>query len=432
MKSPVLRLLGTVCAVLWILVVADAIVPQFQMFLLGGHVRFPSVILKVVLLGVLVAAVPLNPEARIPRGIFWAWLAFASYLALIAIVFQYRFDYSLGDVLTTYSGYYYFSLVTPLFFYVAGTVPEGRIVRWLLVVLLPLAALGIMQQLLNDPILPTRSYEGRFEVNQWRWFGLTRGFSLASSGAQFGHYLSIGAALSTVMLFRTRRSSRILGGVFLLVTVAATFATLTRGAYLEVLLATITHATPALAAETSPGVDSTDRGAEPSVVQVPWPPADWTGWTVYHWDVANGIETPGLDATIAANRDPESAFGAMGVTAPLSHVHCSLAVSSATLSSGRLRAETSQHCSGVTSHRTIARFQRDSWRGWQAYSGWGESGSASNNQWLPLIWTIACGGGGTYNYRLQARPVFNSAQHGAQQGPLTAGGSTRQACGTSP
>lgn len=242
MKSPLLRLLGIGCIVLWLLLLTDGVLPQIQMYLFGGRLVVPSVILKVLLLVSLAAAVPLNPAARIPRGIFWAWLAFASYLALIAIIFQYRFDYSLGDVLTTYSGYYYFILIAPLFFYLESAVSEKRMVRWLLVVLVPLAALGILQQVLNDPILPTRSRDGLFVVNQWRWFGFTRGFSLTSSGAQFGHYLSLVAAVSTVLLFRKRTASRAVGGFFLVLTLVATFATLTRGAYLEVLLTILTAA----------------------------------------------------------------------------------------------------------------------------------------------------------------------------------------------
>ena len=239
-NAPLLRWLGTACVALWVLALVDGIAPQAQMYLFGGRVLVPSVVIKAALLGLLVAAVPLNPGARVPRGVFAAWIAFTGYLALVAILFLYRFDYSLADVLTSYSGYYFFTLITPLFFYVAGTVPERRIVRTILAVLVPLAVLGIAQQLLADPLVPTRSRDELFQVNQWRWYGLIRGFSLTSSGAQFGHYLSLSAALATVLVLRPRRGARWVGVVLLALTTWATFATLTRGTYLEVLLAAAT------------------------------------------------------------------------------------------------------------------------------------------------------------------------------------------------
>lgn len=241
-KAPLLRWLGTACVALWVLAIVDGALPQLQMYLFDGTVPVPNVVVKVLLLAALVAAVPLNPGARVPRGIVGAWIGFATYLALVAILFLYRFGYSLGDVLTTYSGYYYYTLVTPLFFYVAGTVPEKRIVKSLLLLLVPLAALAIAQQVLKDPLVATRARDASFEINQWRWFGMVRGFSLASSGAQFGHFLSLSAALCTVLLLRGRRGTRVAAALLLALTGVATFSTLTRGAYLEVLLAAGTAA----------------------------------------------------------------------------------------------------------------------------------------------------------------------------------------------
>lgn len=172
-------------------------------------------------------------------------------------------------------------------------------------------------------------------------------------------------------------------------------------------------------------------GPEPSVEHVEWPPDDWTGWTIYHWDVENDVVSAGLDAAEPSNRDAEAALEAMGVE-PSNH-QCSLGVSETQLSSGNLTASTSQHCTGVSWHSTAAQFMHSTWYGWSSYSGWGDSRRADSEEHLPVNWSINCGSGGSYEYRLRAHWVVRSGGD-LIEGPNRSGDPTAQhhTCGTAP
>lgn len=226
--------------VVLLLLSVDGALPQLQLWLFNGFVPVPSVVLKALLILLLAFAWIVNPRQKVPLRILAAWWPFTSYFVFVSLWLSYSADHSVIDVLTIASGYFFFALILPLAFALENTLPSRSVLLAVLAVAVPLCALGIYQFATNSPVLPTRSIDEGFAVNVWLFYGLTRGFSLFSSGAQFGHYLALSAALAASVLFSRgmRPGHRRLAGSILLLVLAATLATLTRGAYLEVMIVT--------------------------------------------------------------------------------------------------------------------------------------------------------------------------------------------------
>lgn len=160
------------------------------------------------------------------------------------------------------------------------------------------------------------------------------------------------------------------------------------------------------------------------------------GVTVIHWGYdgeGHEWQSKALDASIKRNNNPsdfipskiaEQDSAARGFV-------CSLYVGTTILRGGELEAGTSQTCTGAFLEQwTASQFERSSWTGYRDYSGVSVS-DTTYNEVNDLTWTVGCGNGGTYDYRLVGIPWATSSEDGNDvAGPRVYGNSGRHSCGT--
>jgi hypothetical protein len=234
-------LLGYSILALWFLLAVSGFFPQLQIALFGGSVLVPSIALKAALLAALCLAAFLLSDQRtlVPRKLALLWWILFAYLIFDALFLVTYFSRSPTYVYFSYNSYYYFLLVLPLAFLCRGILSRRVVVCSVAVLFLPLAGLGIAQYALGDPLIPTASADGYFEVFSWGFYGDVRAFSLFSSAAVFGHYIAWAGSLGVVLLFRQTKGMRFFGLILVFLAVVTGFATLTRTTYLEIAMAMI-------------------------------------------------------------------------------------------------------------------------------------------------------------------------------------------------
>lgn len=179
---------GTVLALWWLLCFVDAAWPQMQMAIFGNYVLFGMWPLHLLYLGAAGYALLRRGPPELPGALGSTWAAFAAYLAINLLFLEARFPGSFGDLLTTFYRFYFYALTIPLAFVLRGALDSARIQTLLLVLFIPLAALGLRQHFSGDPILPTVATNGTFQVYSWGFMGDVRAFSLFNSGWSFGHF----------------------------------------------------------------------------------------------------------------------------------------------------------------------------------------------------------------------------------------------------
>lgn len=165
------------------------------------------------------------------KPIMFPYATFLLYLIFHFILF--RNEFSVDYLLFSYNAYYFFVIMLPLAAHLSLSSESCN--RWLFTMSIPLLFIGILQGVLNDPLLPVASSDGYFEVQSWLYYeGKVRSFSLFSSGLNYGQFLSLlGASAACLAINARRRRRRLLFFGFLLVTTFAIYTTLTRNIYIQ-------------------------------------------------------------------------------------------------------------------------------------------------------------------------------------------------------
>lgn len=240
--------LGTAVLALSMLLLVDAFWPRVQVMLTGDYL-IPAAGLKPLVALVSIAAVLLLRK-RLPSGfMMFSGLAFGVVLVLSFANLVALQGVSVQDALVSQNAYYWTFLLMPLVLGVRSTVSSRRFTRVLLWVGLPLVLFGLLQFVLQRPIVSIEVPQAGFRVNSWRFHGTghIRAFSLFGSGQTFGYLLAPVLALLIVKAFRSRGARRFWFVAWAMATAAATAATLTRNTFLVVGLAaaaTLLYLTP--------------------------------------------------------------------------------------------------------------------------------------------------------------------------------------------
>lgn len=230
--------LGWLAFACWVLITVDGLLPQVQMVLLGGSVAVPNVTLKFLFLAVLCGAAICGRRLSVPWQLRGAYVLFLVYLAFDALlIFLLWPPNSLEYVLFGYDAYFFWLLIIALLPLTALSIRERPVVRTLLLVFIPLAALGIAQHALRLPILPTASNSGPYAYVAMSvgFFGQVRAFSLFSSPLIFGTFVAVLACIALSQLLFTVGRMRLFWTVAFGATLLAIYCTLTRVVYLEAL-----------------------------------------------------------------------------------------------------------------------------------------------------------------------------------------------------
>jgi hypothetical protein len=137
------------------------------------------------------------------------------------------------------NSYYFFLLIIPFVLLMNVNVSGTKIMWIFLAFAIPLSIVGLLQHLLNQPILPLASADGEFSINSWQFGDRVRAFSLFDSGLDFGHYLSICASLVVAAIAVKRKKMIAMNSIMLILFTMAVYTTLTRNIYIEYLFSII-------------------------------------------------------------------------------------------------------------------------------------------------------------------------------------------------
>lgn len=231
-------LIAVLSAVTLLLLVPTIINALWQQFTLLAFSRLLFSLFPLMAVGMpLVTLFALLQQDRlyVRRELAMTSLAFLGYVCLVAAfhLSELKFSY----IFTGYAVFFYFMFLLVPVSFVAGFLPY-RMMRWgLLWATAGCSVVGILQYVLNRPLLRVGDSTGDFQVLSWLFLEANpphvRGFSFFNSGLEFGIFLTF--AVGVVVAYARRRWS--LGLLILALVLAATFCTLTRNVYLGVGLA---------------------------------------------------------------------------------------------------------------------------------------------------------------------------------------------------
>ena len=234
--------LGYILLLVLLLSMIDGLMPQTEMAIFSGHVLIPTVVLKWLVIAIAGLGVLIKRKLGVPIPMLSAWVTLVTYLLFEAIFFTLSANYSLIYVAYSFESALYFLLLLPLLYTFKETVDERQIATLITWLFVPLAILGIWQSVTNHPILPTISVDQYFQVYSWDFYGRVRAFSLFGSASNFGHFLALVAAMGVAALGQCKGRRKSLAAIGLVLALVATYMTLTRATYVEVLLAVTTAA----------------------------------------------------------------------------------------------------------------------------------------------------------------------------------------------
>lgn len=206
----------------------DGILPQAQMSLLGGKIVMTNAIFRLIILAILLFGCLIHPKIRFAGIPIFPWLLCLGFLIADIPHLVFSHGMSLVEVLMSYSEYYLLLLAGPAALCFRNTISEKVVVRYVVILLLMCAMIGIAQYWTQQPILHTESSDGKFEVYSSDFIGDQRAFSLFTSGLGFGLFCAFTGALGVALL----RSHRKAAALLLALSAIACFATLTRLCYL--------------------------------------------------------------------------------------------------------------------------------------------------------------------------------------------------------
>jgi len=227
LNLPVSRLVASSAVVLCLLSVAEGVIPQLQMFLLGGQILTGNIVVKVALLGIAVLGCFASLRVRSAAMPIYTWLVCIGFLIAEAAYLTLVRGMSFMDVLQSYNGYYVLLLIGPALLAFRGTISHRTLLVCTVCVFIVCAAIALAQHLTDQPILYTESADGSFRVESWFFFGEVRAFSLFSSALDFGIFCALCGALG-VALYRRHRAA---GALLFVLSAVACFTTLTRICY---------------------------------------------------------------------------------------------------------------------------------------------------------------------------------------------------------
>jgi O-Antigen ligase len=203
---------------------ADGLIPQVQMFLLGGSTPIGGKY-KLVLIGLVLAAFASTRYVQ-RSTITIATVALIVFLSIDFVVLVLTTQYRAADILNSYRG----CLLPLVLFGAVLSVPlhlkESYILRVGFVIFGAALIVSALQYVTDQSVLPIRSPDGTFAVQSPNFFGHIRAFSLFSSGYQAGLFYCLPAAIGAILLLTRRKL--LLGSLLLACSSFGSYATLTR------------------------------------------------------------------------------------------------------------------------------------------------------------------------------------------------------------
>ncbi len=158
-------------------IIINAALPRLEMLLFSGNVPLYSVFLKFSIILYLVIYIIIDSRARIDKTSIIVLTCFICYLSLDALIFSVTYNYSLKFRLFGYNSMYFILILVLFYSCIRSNVSAEFITKYLIIISIPLVALGISQTVFNNSILSLQSSNGYFKVLAWDYYGQVRAFS---------------------------------------------------------------------------------------------------------------------------------------------------------------------------------------------------------------------------------------------------------------
>ena len=222
------RALALLASALCFVVLVNALVPQFQMYLSGGQTLFGNSVIKTALLVAVAMGCVLHPKVKIATIPWLAWLLCIGYLIVEVIHLTINCGMSIGEALFSYYDSYCSILIGPALLIFRDTVSQRTLVRCSVFIFAVCAMLAAAQHLTASPIVYTESLNGSFYVPSWTFGGQLRAFSLFGAALDLGLFCAFSGALGIALA----RKMPIRGALLVIASALACYTTLTRLSYL--------------------------------------------------------------------------------------------------------------------------------------------------------------------------------------------------------
>ncbi|QQE79209.1 hypothetical protein [Alicyclobacillus sp. SO9] len=229
--------LGLLSYGVWLLLIDGALLPQFQLWVFH-RILITSYVLKLSAFVLVFVGAFRAKSFRIPKKFIFLYSIFLSYL-LIELFLYSSFTSShltLAYWIFGYDLYYFGIILMPVVFNLKNVFSERAVVVLTLLISIPLIVIGILQYIYNQPLVPTSSPSGTFQIPSYIFFGQIRVFSLFGSGLSFGSFMVFVMVLSLSQLGNIRN---IWGKITITGILSAStfeiYTTFTRNDYVEAL-----------------------------------------------------------------------------------------------------------------------------------------------------------------------------------------------------
>ena len=232
--------LATMAALLLLLSMLDALLPDVQMLLLRGTMLVRPVAVKVAFALVcgtellLPVSKPVGDSVDAGFPLRWsitaAAMLFAIFLALHAFVLS---GFPAAYTLLGFNSFYFFLLIVPALLWSGLRINEDTVIHSVTWLLLPLLFIGVAQVFTGNPLLPVASSDGSFQIHSWKFYGHVRAFSLCASPSAYGTVLVFAVLLLLTAVRNVSGRRRALFYVLIVAAVAGVLLTRTRAVWLH-------------------------------------------------------------------------------------------------------------------------------------------------------------------------------------------------------
>jgi len=189
-KFYVLRFLVFIFFVSLIFQIVNGLWPISSMFLFGGRVVFENIYFKFFILISTFSILMIKRNKMINNDFKNIFVFFLFYFIFEFFYFKFYLNYNWKVILFGYNAIYFYFFLIPFLFLLQGLISEKTIIKILVVLFVLSSFLGILQNYLNNPIIPTGSLDGRFRVLVYNFYSNVRAFSFFKVSITFAIFCS--------------------------------------------------------------------------------------------------------------------------------------------------------------------------------------------------------------------------------------------------
>lgn len=235
-KLYVLKFLVLVFFVSLIFQIVNGLWPISSIFLFDGRVVFENIYFKFLMI-ISLFVILIIRKFKLNYNFKNIFVAFSLYFIFEFFYFKFYLNYNWDVILFGYNTIYFYFFLIPFLFLLRGLVSEKTIIRILVVLFVLSSFLGILQNYLNNPIIPVESSDGRFQVQVYSFYSNVRAFSFFKVSITFAIFCSF----LSLMFIQRLDKNRFLYVVLFLISAYSVYISYSRTGYLIFIFSLINY-----------------------------------------------------------------------------------------------------------------------------------------------------------------------------------------------